>query len=542
MSYAIAFEDDLSARDVTRRYAKSYNAKLRKTRVESTKDGEAWWASVMGFYEKPFMEDRDQLEFSEFTAKSAAEPMPRNIQDFKDHPVYALERHIRHNEVIHPKRKIGQVEVAKAGSKKGSVVESVYRRADVHLVRSADGWYRLGRDIKIGEQPLKRISASQKRGGSDEETDEAFGSERTLYAIHQTELYKSPPVVAGKIPKNAFGNLDIYVPTMIPKGGFHLRHPEAARAARILGIDYAAAVTGFDFKGRHGTVVFNGIIAALQHRDALEVVIQCIEDERIQEKLERRTTEALRLWKHFLLKLRIAEKVKSYAVEGESPDVSEHEEYDNDIASNDGGFIDEGGGFMLDDNEGDNNCAKSLPNSNFETNVESSGGGFLVDEDTSSDQVDVPEDKPVEESTTFLPTHASVHSNSATLNTKRKVPRYKLIVVPKTARTEMATSLDTDEISTGEKRVNLGGRSATNDGMQNKEKPEPATKDANNSRGHMNAPISVDSSSEDPKEQSPVERLPESVESESDSALEKESLLSHDPEDEDAEPEWLMSE
>jgi xeroderma pigmentosum group C-complementing protein len=37
MSYVIAFEEDASARDVTRRYASQYNAKTRKLRVENTK-------------------------------------------------------------------------------------------------------------------------------------------------------------------------------------------------------------------------------------------------------------------------------------------------------------------------------------------------------------------------------------------------------------------------------------------------------------------------------------------------------------------------
>ncbi|KAI5298881.1 hypothetical protein KEM55_002821, partial [Ascosphaera atra] len=147
MCYVVAFEDDLSARDVTRRYAKSYYAKNRKLRVESTPNGTEWWDRVMEFFEKPFPEDRDQIELSEFAAKAAAEPMPRNIQDFKDHPIYALERHLRRNEVIHPKKEIGKVSLSKLSlDKKTPKLEPVYRRANVHTVRSAEGWYRLGRE------------------------------------------------------------------------------------------------------------------------------------------------------------------------------------------------------------------------------------------------------------------------------------------------------------------------------------------------------------------------------------------------------------
>ncbi|KAF7171119.1 hypothetical protein CNMCM6106_005606 [Aspergillus hiratsukae] len=132
MTYVVAFEEEASARDVTRRYVKAFNAKTRKMRVESTKDGERWWARTMSFYEKPFLEDRDEVEISELTAKTAAEPMPRNVQDFKDHPIYAIERQLRRNEVIFPKRVIGQVGLGKSGSK-DQVLVPVYRRSDVHV-------------------------------------------------------------------------------------------------------------------------------------------------------------------------------------------------------------------------------------------------------------------------------------------------------------------------------------------------------------------------------------------------------------------------
>ena len=147
MSYVIAFEDDGTARDVTRRYAKAYNAKTRRGRVEATKDGEKWWQRVMRLYRRSHGMDRDQVEDAELTAKEAAEPMPRNVQDFKDHPYYALERHLRRSEVIHPKREVGKVRAGRPGST--NALESIYRRRDVHQLKSADKWYRMGREIKV---------------------------------------------------------------------------------------------------------------------------------------------------------------------------------------------------------------------------------------------------------------------------------------------------------------------------------------------------------------------------------------------------------
>ena len=147
MSYVIAFEDDGSAHDVTRRYARAYNAKTRKSRIESTHQGSNWFKKVMRLHERPHVLDRDQVENTEFARKEAQEGLPENIQDFKDHPYYALERHLRRNEVIHPKRETGKVMTGRAGSAKGS--EPIYRRRDVQIVRSADSWYRMGREIKV---------------------------------------------------------------------------------------------------------------------------------------------------------------------------------------------------------------------------------------------------------------------------------------------------------------------------------------------------------------------------------------------------------
>ncbi|KAJ9651259.1 hypothetical protein H2198_009444, partial [Neophaeococcomyces mojaviensis] len=172
MSYVVAFEDDGAAKDVTRRYVAAYNAKTLKTRVESTKHGEEWWGKVMQFFERMLPESRDEVEDVALQRRIATEGMPKGVQDFKGHPVYVLERHLKVNEVIEPRREAGKFTV---GSGKNAKVESVYRRQDVHLCRSADAWYRRGRDVRAGEQPLKRVIARNKHTGSAQIDDEADG-------------------------------------------------------------------------------------------------------------------------------------------------------------------------------------------------------------------------------------------------------------------------------------------------------------------------------------------------------------------------------
>lgn len=357
LTYVIAFEDDGSAKDVTRRYTQWYNAKTRRQRVESTKGGEAWWRRTMSELQKPFPEARDEIEDATLLRRAESEAMPRNVQDFKGHPVYVLERHLRLSEVIHPKHEVGKVSM---GPSKTAKLESVFRRRDVHACRTADAWYRRGRDVNEGEQPLKRVAAKRRRDPNvasleevddDDEADEGTA----LYAEYQTSLYEPPPVVDGKIPKNAYGNLDVYVPSMIPAGAVHIRHPLAAQAARVLDIAYSDAVTGFEFKGRQGTTVVDGVVVDQTMCNAMINVIEALESQATDEVEAARSKVILSVWKRWLTALRVLERVhKEYGDREEDHDSRTAKADDDD--EDDGTYQDEddenegsGGGFMLED-------------------------------------------------------------------------------------------------------------------------------------------------------------------------------------------------
>lgn len=142
----MAFDNQGYARDVTKRYAKAYNAKTRRLRIETTETGERWWKKALKPFRNRKQLDRDQVEDAELAKKEAQEGLPNNVQDFKDHPYYALERHLKRSEVIFPKRPVGKINATKGPN---GNVENVFRRSDVQLVRSGDKWYRVGRVIKV---------------------------------------------------------------------------------------------------------------------------------------------------------------------------------------------------------------------------------------------------------------------------------------------------------------------------------------------------------------------------------------------------------
>lgn len=394
LAYAVAFEEDLTAKDVTRRYAKAYNSKTRKFRVECTPDGTKWWKRSLKLFRRALPLDRDQVEDAALARREAGEGIPKNVQDFKDHPVYVLERHLRHNEVIHPMHQAGKVNVGSAMNPK---MEPIYRRKDVHIVRSADKWYRLGRDVKDGEQPLKHAKPKKDRRLSlpppdmdiDEQQEEIGAG---LYAPFQTELYIPPPVIRGRVPRNGFGNLDLYVPSMCPLGGIHIRHKLASKAARIIGVDYADAVTGFSFKGRHGTAIIQGVVVAQEYKDAVEAVINGIEYAQEEAENSQRSEEALRMWRRFCLGLRIAQRVNAIEIDGERGDVVDVQ---GEIDKEDRALVEEqmAGGFFPDE-RADGAIVEPTPrpsrhydrvihddDENEDGEDVDMGGGFLPDDD-----------------------------------------------------------------------------------------------------------------------------------------------------------------
>ncbi|KAK9474256.1 uncharacterized protein V1510DRAFT_361455, partial [Dipodascopsis tothii] len=296
LAYVIAYDEDGYAKDVTRRYARYYNAKTRKLRVTSQPVLAAWWDRLMAFYARAEPTDMDQLEDAALDRKQAAEELPDNVQDFRGHPMFVLERHLKYNEIVHPKVPCGTIA---AGRTKNAGTEPIYRRKDVHTLRSSTQWYKVGRQLKIGQMPLKH-----KRGRAPDEPPVG------LYAEYQTEQYMAPPVVDGKIPRNEFGNLDVFVPSMVPPGARHLRYKGIAAAAKAIGVDYVDAVVAFDFASRQATPRIDGIIVTEETADAVMAVYEVqLEEQRMKEDFKRQET-ALARWRRYLTALRIQERLE----------------------------------------------------------------------------------------------------------------------------------------------------------------------------------------------------------------------------------------
>ncbi|TDZ44947.1 DNA repair protein rhp41 [Colletotrichum trifolii] len=396
MSYVIAFETDGTAKDVTRRYAKAYAAKTRRLRIETaTERGDDWWRQALKLFGRRWPTDLDEIEDVELAAIEEREPMPRNVADFKDHPVFALKRHLRRSEVlVSEAQPAGSVA---AGSK--APLEMVYRRKDVRVARSRDKWHRLGREVKPLEVPVKFLPRRPNARPGDFVDDGYGGDERDaagtpMFTDDQTELYRAPPVIDGRVPKNKFGNIEVFVASMVPEGGVHIgdEFDTAARASHMLGIDYAPALTGFQFKGKHGTAVLNGVVVAREFEDAVRAVMDGLGDMEAQAEQSKRALRAIKTWKRFLMGLRIRERIWAGVDSAERAEEGKQlvEKAEGKGSTEDDGIA-AGGGFMVDsgNEDGDEPVrddaqalleeAASDITEEYEMEDDGGGGGFLLD-------------------------------------------------------------------------------------------------------------------------------------------------------------------
>lgn len=185
---------------------------------------------------------------------------------------------------------------------------------------------------------------------------------------------------------------------MVPPGAVHVRFKEAKKAARLLNVDYADAVTGFQFKGRKGTAVVEGIIVASDFADAIDAILDGFAYARDEVLEKQRSDEALRLWKRFLVGLRVVERLKGYkgAEEVEQEERLVDEQLQREIEEemvqySDRAHEDSGGGFFVDQDDDQ----PAMPTARSHQYIEQDyGGGFMPDDEGGEETVQSPNGKP----------------------------------------------------------------------------------------------------------------------------------------------------
>ena len=379
IAYVVAYSPDASAKDVTTRYLKRHTwpGKTKGSRIPVEKipipgGGGAtrhftydWFRVTMRGYLRP--ENKRTIVDEKEDVHGLAPKQPERklakegdtLQSLKASTEFTLERFLRREEAVRPGAEHVRTFTVGKGAK--AKEEKVYKQSDVIKCQSAETWHKEGRRVKVGERPLKLVPIRAVTMNRMREVEEAIREtgekpKQGLYARYQTEYIIPPPIQDGKIPKNEYGNIDCFVPSMVPKGAAHVPWPGTVRICKKLGLDYAEAVTGFEFGSKMAVPIIQGVVVAAENeqvvRDAwIEADAQKREKERLkQEKL------ILSTWRKFIMGLRINERIQDEygdLEDRESRNPFAREEYalqprDVDEEDNDANDVNEqGGGFLV---------------------------------------------------------------------------------------------------------------------------------------------------------------------------------------------------
>ncbi|KAK0672530.1 putative DNA repair protein [Cercophora samala] len=407
VSYIIAHSPDGTAKDVTIRYLKRQQlpGRTKGNRLPPEKipvydkNGKVkrheeydWFKRVMNAYvrgrdqkhpltEADTLENETDLKPAERVEKVVKEG-EETLQYYKQSKEFVLERHLKREEALLPGAKPVKMFVQNRSKKPGGTNaqgEPVYSRKDVVQVKSAETWHKQGRAPKPGEEPLKRVpyrAATTNRRREIAEAEMATGQKvlQGLYSHGQTDWIIPPPIQDGKIPKNEYGNIDLFVPTMCPEGAVHVPYRGAGRVAKRLGIDYAEAVVDFEFGHRMAVPVVQGVVVAEEFYGRMVEELERDEAERRRKEDEKRRKRALGVWRRMLMGLRIVERLEGQygGVKGEEGHV-----FGKGGAGGGGEDVHMAGGFEAD---GDQMAGGFLPEGH-DIEDEGMGGGFLPEAD-----------------------------------------------------------------------------------------------------------------------------------------------------------------
>lgn len=227
----------------------------------------------------------EQLEFDRRAMKEA---VPKTLSALRTHQLYVVERHLKRYEAIYPKEPVlGYV---------GPEKEPVYLRSHVRMLHTRDRWNREMRSVKQDELPIKTVAAKGKRDSDGV----LVPSDSDLFGEWQTGPLVVPAVKDGIVPRNERGNIDLWTPAHMPKGGVHVPLQHAASVARQLGFDYAPCMTGFEVRSGRSVPRIEGVVVAEEYEEVVRDGALAA-GQRAKERAESRSREeALARWKELL--------------------------------------------------------------------------------------------------------------------------------------------------------------------------------------------------------------------------------------------------
>ncbi|KAL5286585.1 XPC family protein [Megaselia abdita] len=293
INYVYGWNADQTIKDVTARYSKDWSNVVRKHRVDPT------WLDDLLEGQVTNKSPRDTREDALMKKFHLERSLPTAVSDYKNHPLYALDRHLLKFEAIYPPNP------PTMGFVRG---EPVYARECVHTLHSREIWLKSARTVKLGEKPYKIVKARPKWNKLTNEVIKDQPLE--VFGFWQTQEYEPPVAENGIVPRNAYGNVELFKTCMLPIGTVHLQLPGLNRVCKKLRIDCAPAVVGFDFHGGWSHPMYDGFVVCKEFEQKVIDEWNRAEDEYEKKEEEKYQERVWGNWKKLIKAMLIREKLK----------------------------------------------------------------------------------------------------------------------------------------------------------------------------------------------------------------------------------------
>ncbi|PVU95048.1 hypothetical protein BB561_002083 [Smittium simulii] len=304
MPYIISIDKKNYVKDITPKFISSYPTFQKKYRIQTDKNSSlSWWDEILlrfkNFNEKAISKVEDELINNKILNAS----LPTRLSDFTNNTTFALESQLKRNQIIEQNTKI-------VGKYKGI---NIYPRSSVLNLYSKFHWTKHGRSVKNDEKPIKILTKTRQskkiRESYINNTSIENISQNELYAFYQTVEAIRPDLDEGRIPKTKYNKIDLFHKNMLPLGTVHIPINGLGKYCKLLKIDYADSVVGFDFQKQGAVPVIEGVVILENYSETLiNFYLDCEEKQRYeQDKLK--INKALRNWERLCTSLLIKQRL-----------------------------------------------------------------------------------------------------------------------------------------------------------------------------------------------------------------------------------------
>lgn len=249
--YVVSITTELAILDSTPKYVEKWSEIHRKARMLNFE----FWDNFIADQPRHWVTLKEHSSLMKQIMVNRG--FPKSLGGFKHNLVFALEKDNLKIEAIYPK------DAPVLGTFK---THNVYSRDNIKSLKQIIVIKKEGRALKEGEVPYKIVKQKilfDRWPGDDRWKD------LPLYGDWQTEWYKAPTAENGVVPRNEFGNVELFKPWMLPKNSVHLDLPGSYALARRLNIDAPHAVVGFEFPRCRAVPVMSGVVVCKEYAETL---------------------------------------------------------------------------------------------------------------------------------------------------------------------------------------------------------------------------------------------------------------------------------